>query len=597
MCATEPKRSWTERLKARWVDHAVGLLLAAIYMTVVFSTVDDVGFSRDEGFYFYASEDYLRWFELLWDDPHAALTKASVDRYWHYNNEHPALMKELFALSYKVFDQKLHWVRTSTSFRIPGVLMSGLGLYLLFLLAAELAGRRAAWASVMFMALMPRFFYHSHLNCFDVPITTMLLATTYAYWRSLRSVGWGVATGAIWGVALCTKLNAMFVPPVLVFHYLVWMFWGRKADEAAGRKTVRFPVAFVSMAVLGPLIFLAHWPYIWWDTIHRVGWYIGFHQEHPFYNIAYFGYTIFRPPTPMSYPTVMTLITVPGVTLLLAFAGMGLRIRERMPGRLERLLGLAARPRDGSPWSADLMVGLACLWPIALLSLPQVPKFGGTKHWMPTMPFLALYAGYGFRAASDAIASFVRARAPGRKRLPGLATALLFALLAAAPFWETVRSHPFGLEYYTPLAGGAPGAADLGMCRQFWGYTTQGVVPWLNEHMPPMSRVYFHDTAWPSYRMYQRDGTLRKDILWSDFPGSRAAMVHHELHMAEVDFDIWTAFGNATPSTVLTYAGVPLISVYEPNGGYRTYWARRAAEVQAEEAKALASEHRLPDSW
>jgi len=586
-----------ERLKGRWVDHVSGLVIAAVYVSVLLATAKPIGFTRDEGFYFDAAEDYLHWFELLWDRPAEALTKAAVSHYWNYNTEHPALMKELFGLSHKLFNQKLQWLDPSTSFRLPGMLMAGLGLYLLFLLASELAGRRAAWAATAFMALMPQIFFHSHLTCFDLPITTMILATTYAYWKSLRSVTWGVLTGVIWGLALATKLNAMFLPPVLVLHYLVWIIWGRKEDRGSGRCVKVLPWAFVSMATLGPAVFFAHWPWIWWDTARRLGSYIGFHESHPFYTAAYFGETIFRAPTPVSFPTVMTLITVPGVTLLLALAGGVLRLRSRLPGPMERLLRLEPGTKTGLGWSGDLLMALAFFWPIVLLSLPSIPKFGGTKHWMPSMPFLALYAGFGFKAASDAMAEIARGLAPARPLLRPVSVVLLFIVLAATPFWETVQSHPYALSYYTPLAGGTPGAADLGMCRQYWASTTVGVVPWLDEHMPPRSNVFFHDTAYPSFRMYQKDGALRKDILWGGIAGSRAAMVHHEHQKSEDEYDIWTAFGTATPSTVLTLAGVPLVSVFEPNGPYRSYWARHAAEVKKAEAALRASTERLPDSW
>jgi hypothetical protein len=41
------------------------------------------------------------------------------------------------------------------------------------------------------------------------------------------------------------------------------------------------------------------------------------------------------------------------------------------------------------------------------------------------------------------------------------------------------------------------------------------------------------------------------------------ALVHHEHHFAEVDQQIWTLYGTTKPAYVLTYDGVPIISVYE----------------------------------
>jgi hypothetical protein len=112
--------------------------------------------------------------------------------------------------------------------------------------------------------------------------------------------------------------------------------------------------------------------------------------------------------------------------------------------------------------------------------------------------------------------------------------------------------------------GGAPGAADVGLNRQFWGFTTGSLVPWFNEHAPQGAGVYIHDTTYESWDMLQRDGYLREDLrpVWQVGEG-RYAIVHHELHMNEVDYQIWQAYQSPATVEVLTYDGVPIVSVYE----------------------------------
>jgi hypothetical protein len=126
-----------------------------------------------------------------------------------------------------------------------------------------------------------------------------------------------------------------------------------------------------------------------------------------------------------------------------------------------------------------------------------------------------------------------------------------------------MQSHPFALSHYNLLAGGVPGSADLGMCRQFWGFTTGSLVPWLNANVPRNGRVFFHDTAWESYRMLQTDGTMRPDIHWAPSPeAADIALIHHEMHWAGLEHSIWQAYGVAAPAHVLTHHGVSIISVY-----------------------------------
>ena len=75
--------------------------------------------------------------------------------------------------------------------------------------------------------------------------------------------------------------------------------------------------------------------------------------------------------------------------------------------------------------------------------------------------------------------------------------------------------------------------------------------------------MYIHDTTYDSWEMMQRDGYLRPDLraVWqmseADF-----SIVHHELHMNEVDYQIWTAYQSPATTEVLTYDGVPIVSVY-----------------------------------
>jgi hypothetical protein len=145
-----------------------------------------------------------------------------------------------------------------------------------------------------------------------------------------------------------------------------------------------------------------------------------------------------------------------------------------------------------------------------------------------------------------------------------------FAVIAGvfgAPLVETLHAHPWGLTGYVPLVGGAVGAANLGLNRSFWGYTTGSVVDVLNESVRRGGAVYIHDTAWESWRMLQRDGRIRSDIRGVGSPaGADAALYHHEQHMAGVEYQTWVALGTTTPAAVRGLDGVPIVMVYLRDG-------------------------------
>jgi 4-amino-4-deoxy-L-arabinose transferase-like glycosyltransferase len=530
------------------------------YLLVLLATAGDVGFSRDEGFYFTAARDYQAWFDVLAEDPQSATEKSVIGKHWRYNHEHPALMKVLFGFSNRLFNKKWEVLSPATSFRLPGMLAALLVVYLIYLWGSSIFGRVAGIYAALAFALMPRVFYHAHLACFDVAITAAWLLVSYLYWRSLSSWKFGLAAAVAFGFALCVKLNAFFIPLVLGFHYLSLLFYRRLSAKHDTGQRLRAPKpwAFVFGLVIAPAIFIAHWPWLWHDTLPRLLRYMGFHSNHPFYNTAWFGENIIQAPTPIALPIGLTAFTIPTVVIALAIGGIILRLRHHLPPRLgRRVQSLWTTHGPVSRDGLDFLLLLSVIFSIALISHPSVPIFGGTKHWMPAFPFIAIFAGLALSRVTE-LACAVFSRVPAK-----LVQVVTVVVLLLPPLQQTVTSHPFGLASYVPLIGGAPGAATLGMTRQFWGYTTTGVIPWLNEHVPKKGGVFFHDTAYPSVRMFQEQGILRPDIRVTRIKSSTAALLHHELHMIVDESWIWNAYRTVTPAHVLTYQGVPIVSVYK----------------------------------
>src|SRR6185295_13274929 len=121
----------------------------------------------------------------------------------------------------------------------------------------------------------------------------------------------------------------------------------------------------------------------------------------------------------------------------------------------------------------------------------------------------------------------------------------LYASVILAPLAVTAHSHPFGLSAYVPLVGGTAGGADLGLNRQFWGFTTQSLAPYFAANAPPGASVFIHDTAWDSWARMLDEKRLRPDLRGVGAPADADfAIVHHELHMNELDYMIWAAYGH-----------------------------------------------------
>lgn len=538
-------------------DHAIGFALAAIYVAVLLLSSRNLGMSRDEGFYVVAAERYAEWFRILSDDSSRAFETETIDRIWNYNNEHPPLSKALFALSYIAQEKWQIFSQQSMAYRFPAMAMAGLLLWLLYIFGARAHSRTAGLFAAAAYALLPQPFYHAHLACFDIPITFFLTLVTYAYWRALESKLWIPILGVVYGLALATKHNAWIIPGVFVIHFVYTFVRERRARKAGHAKSVMLvPWWLLSMATIGPLLFLGTWPWLWHDTSARIQNYVAFHTNHVHYNFEYLGTTYFQPPFPMHVAWLSTLFTVPLVTLLLAVIGMGWRSLVILPRRLTSWAGpLIADRRE-----TDLLWLGCAMAPLVVITMPGTPIFGGTKHWYPAFPFFALFGG----VALSELLKHVIALRPSLTRFKEVITASGLVLTLLPALLETVHSHPFGLSFYTPIAGGVPGAADLGMNRQFWGFTTGSLVDYFAREMPRGGSVWICDTTWDAWRMLQRDGRLPENIRAAgDILSADYAIVHHEAHFNEVDYEIWQAYGHVSPDYVLTFDGVPIVSVYK----------------------------------
>jgi len=564
----------------RNVDHLIGAGIAIVYVAWLLGTARSLGFSRDEGFYFSASGEYEKWFKLLLSTPGKAIERPAIDQIWAANHEHPSLMKSLFALSHHFLWEKWKIFQDqSTAFRFPGMLSMGLALWITYLFGARAFSRRAGIIAAVALGLMPRVFYHAHLACFDVPIMAMWITCVFTYWTAEKKGGlnWALLAGIVYGLTLETKHNAWMLPGVFLPHAL--LVHGRAmAEETSKSARLPIPASLIAMATVGPAVFLLLWPWLWNDTLPRIQEYVNFHLHHDYYNIEFLGETYFGPPSPKSYMPVMIAATVPTVTLVLFAVGAFDRLRVLVARAatwasttLERKLPWPKTTPESDPQHTDVLLFLALCVPLAVFLLPRTPIFGGTKHWITAYPALAIFAGRGFDLVATRIEGLLKEKTSLDATKRSWTLAFVGAITFLAPFAVTRHSHPFGLSAYVPFAGGTAGAADLGLNRQFWGFTTQSLDAWFRENTKPGDTVYIMDTAWQSW---QRMIDEKRIPPWLRGVGSPAeaefSIVHHEQHINEVDYNIWTEYGSTSPEYVLEHDGVPIVSVYRrPQGMQR----------------------------
>jgi hypothetical protein len=538
---------------------AIGWLFALATVIAVMVDQRDVGIARDEVVYMQAGAHYASWWTDLVRGEHGISAEAVTQGFGgssptDNNREHPPLMKTLFGFSDLVFHQKLGLLGEVAAFRLPSAVVHGLAVALVFRFALALWGLGEAILAALIMLGLPRALFHAGLACFDAPSMALWFATVCAYWHAMTTRRRSWAVGVVWGLALATKHTALLLPFALGAHYLIVGWQASRGGPESGPPSFaarawatlayRWQV-IASLAVLGPLTLYALWPWLWFDPIHHVRDWLAFHMNHVHYNYEYLGRNWNAPRFPWHVAVVTTVLTVPVATLAAAVIGAGVWIADR-----ERRIA-------GGP---AILLALSAAAAIGPFFLGTTPIFGAEKHWMPILPTVCIAASVGVVWAARRTAQTIRVPVAA-------AIGVLGGLVVIAAASEISVGEPYALTWYNALAGGAPGGADLGMNRQFWGVAARGALPALTAVAPPsLTSVYTHDAS-PAWSIYQRTGLVSRSLLdagpeQAGIDRSQFAIVIHELHFHRHDFMIWSSYGTVRPIFVLRSAGVPIVSVY-----------------------------------
>ena len=114
---------------------------------------------------------------------------------------------------------------------------------------------------------------------------------------------------------------------------------------------------------------------------------------------------------------------------------------------------------------------------LVLRALPHTPGHDGVRLFLPAFGVLAILAGLG---------AATRRRAVGAMGAGVVVAALVEGAASVAVMM------PVPLSYYSPIVGGLPGAARLGMePTYYWDALTDDALDCLNAHTPPGQTVRF----------------------------------------------------------------------------------------------------------
>jgi hypothetical protein len=328
-------------------------------------------------------------------------------------------------------------------------------IVVLFTQLHRLLGPAVAWLAVLCWLAQPRLVAHGFFNIKDFPeacLFGLTVLTFFAGWHAVqptaddegvrRKGAWLIASAALGGFALSVKVNAVFLPAVLLGWFGLLKLNGRTVFHRGDGK----------WAAILPLVaaasFFATWPYLWlypselWNHIQFVA------------SRGFTGTLTLDPAALAEW-----LVATPEVVLVGLLLGFAFALREPLRARRDFL------------W-------LVMLWfavPLVRASLPGMRHYDGMRHFLEATVPAAVLAAYGW-------GNLIR-RAWSKHAALSAGVAGLVGAGLVWPFWGL---HPFELAYFNRISGGLNGAVARGHpdAGDYWAASYRQGVRWLNSHAP-----------------------------------------------------------------------------------------------------------------
>lgn len=543
--------------KARAIDIALASLLFVCSFAAVVCTSDDMGVTYDEAIYSGCALRFLRWLTLTLQcikhgDILTPFKYETIQAYWHAKDMHPPFPKMLTAATYLLFGNIMP--TGLASFRSSTALMFAALIVAVYICLLHRFGRITAIYGALALLTMPRVFAHAHFVTLDVPVASATFIATILMVKAVEQPSKRlIAFGALaLGIAFSCKMNALLSPfGILAFFLIDWLISKRSGDERreANAKLKRAVIVTAISTVFAFAFLLLTWPWLWYETPKRLASYILFHGKHFPVHTFYLGKL--HAYAPWHYPFVMTAVTTPTLTLLMALIGTAITVAHwRKAPSLARLA------------LVNYFIH------IAPFCLPHTPKYNGVRLFMPAMPFVVILSSFAFHKLETLLTDALKAHHMRLKARPSTFALLIATVLIAPSVNSILRIHPFELSYYNALVGGTKGAVyRWGFECTYWGVNIVQLLPFLNEQRDG-SLIFIVPVGLHAYMdMYKRFGWLKPTLRFTsnieDLPKADFAMFQGSQTEIYANAITWFLWLKCKPAYAAYYDGVPIAAVYD----------------------------------
>jgi len=350
--------------------------------------------------------------------------------------------------------------------------------------------------------LLPRLFGHAHLAALETMTNLTWSASVIAVamaWDRAKPTTWQTAawTGAVFGLALLTKIQAVLIPlPIVIWALLRW------------RRHALLPLAIWGLT--GFVVFFVGWPWLWLDPVGHLRQYIGGAANRATLSVWLWGQQYNDRDVPRIYALLFWLATVPLTVHVLVGLGW-------LTSPAAKSIDPALKP-IGNRWTpGEFLLGVMSLWPIAVFSLPRVPIYDCERLWLPGLAVWMMFFGRG----ADHVVRKVETWRPSLK--PLMQTALL--VVTAAHLVMLGSFGPCYLSYYSGAAGGITRASHVRQEMNYWGDAiTRDLLVQLVESVPQGATV----AMTPLLHQFQTEELVRQSPI----------LRRHGIQLVALDSDV-----------------------------------------------------------
>ncbi len=550
--------------KARIEAHLVGVCVAFVTAFLMILTEPMMAIVWDEGYTLGREESLRDWFRALRDPPRFAakwqprqrddelvqrppstpaprreqidtrskllFDSAVLAWFWPFAREEPHGHPPFYALLGLVGDFVAPSWQELPRARLGPILLFSVTAGVVFSFVAARWGHWPAALAAGSWVLQPNLFGHGHYAAYDAVLLSLWVLAIVAFTWAVDPAGGGAGGrwsrwvavavfGAILGCAAGTKLTGWFLP----LPFLGWAVLYRSRQGF---------VTLAAGAIIAAVVLFILLPPWWSEPVVGLFRFLDSNLNRAksiLIKIQFLGTTYETPKQSLPwYNTILWTVFVTPVGFLLLGA-----------------LGIWTAVRHWRSESLGVLFAGHWLFLVLLRAMPHVPGHDGVRLFLPAFGVLALLGGLGARKLLEWSSRWGKV---------GIGAALFEGAVSVAVMM------PVPLSYFSPIVGGLPGAAKLGMePTYYWDALSPEARRWLSDHTLPGRTIDFR--GFPNSWLYlRRTGELPQQLARVD-RGIPQWVVLQNRPGAFSDADR-ALLANGRPEFEVKKLGVPLIWIF-----------------------------------